>query len=586
MQSQMVIAIHPRTGSPWVLGLHQCSHERIWTSEEQILFKDISLRVKDALSNLLHFKELFNREQFLNRIIDQSPFATWISDSGGTLQRVNPALKRFLNLTDEQLVGKYNVLQDPVVERQGLIPLIRTVYEAGQTINFTCDWDGNDIPTMDLKGSNSVSIEATMFPIHNPEGELTNVVLSWIDITERKQAEEELRQSEETYRTLLSNLDSGVVVHAPDTSIIIANSTACSLLGLSEEQMKGKEAIDPQWKFLRDDNSDMPVDEYPVNRVLSTNEPLRNLVVGVNRPHIGDMVWVLVNGFSVFNESGQVAQVIISFVDITERKRAEQALQESEKKFHTLFETMTEMAVLHEVVFDKSGQTINYRITDCNNAFTKITGINKAEAIGKLATEVYQTETAPYLEEYAQVERSGEPYEFTIYHAPMDKHFLISAVSPQKGQFATISTDITAIKQIEEVVSTKNKELENYLFVASHDLRSPLVNIQGFSRRLQKQIDSMTQTIFSECRLDKKTKLSLEKITNEGIPKSLDFIFVNVAKMNNLINGLLQISRTGRVKMTIKKINVNKLIEKIGQALSFQIEEGEAIIHIGALPDC
>ncbi len=132
---------------------------------------------------------------FIDSIIEQSPFAIWISDTEGTLQRANRALKKYLNLTDEQLVGKYNAFRDPIAERQGLLPLFRTVYEEGKTINFTCDWDGNDIPTMDLKGSKSVSIEATMFPIHNSEGKLTNVVMSWTDVTERKQLEEKLQQS-------------------------------------------------------------------------------------------------------------------------------------------------------------------------------------------------------------------------------------------------------------------------------------------------------------------------------------------------------------------------------------------------------
>ena len=73
------------------------------------------------------------------------------------------------------------------------------------------------------------------------------------DITERKQAEAERRKSEEIYRNLLNNLDAGVVVHAPDTSIMISNQSACRIMGLSEDQMIGKEAIDPQWKFLHED---------------------------------------------------------------------------------------------------------------------------------------------------------------------------------------------------------------------------------------------------------------------------------------------------------------------------------------------
>ncbi len=137
-------------------------------------------------------QDLRTRESFLNSIITQSPFAMWIFDSKGTLQQVNPALNKFLNLTDEQLVGKYTIFKDTVIEKQGLMPLIRTVYEEGKTVNFTCDWDGNDIPAMNLEGSNSVNVEATMFPIHNPAGELTNVVLNWIDISERRKAEENI----------------------------------------------------------------------------------------------------------------------------------------------------------------------------------------------------------------------------------------------------------------------------------------------------------------------------------------------------------------------------------------------------------
>ncbi len=158
-------------------------------------------------------KELQESKSLLSNVIQQSPFAIWISDAEGTLQLANPALKKFLNLTDEQLVGKYNVLQDPVVERQGLMPLIRTVYEEGASISFTADWDGNDIPSLNLKGSKSVTIDATMFPIFSTEGELTNVVLNWIDITERQRTQNALLENEARFRSLFENLYDGVAIY-------------------------------------------------------------------------------------------------------------------------------------------------------------------------------------------------------------------------------------------------------------------------------------------------------------------------------------------------------------------------------------
>ncbi|MEI7811808.1 MAG: PAS domain-containing sensor histidine kinase [Ignavibacteria bacterium] len=281
--------------------------------------------------------------------------------------------------------------------------------------------------------------------------------------------------------------------------------------------------------------------------------------------------------------------VIFSFEgnarDITERRLAEQAVHESEEKLNTLFSSMTEMVVLHELVFNEQNTVINYRITDCNHAFTKVTGIKKEDAIGKLATEVYQTDTPPHLEKFIHVGSTGEPCEYSAYFAPMDKHFMISVVSPLKNHVATISTDVTAIRQIQEVMATINKELENYLYIASHDLRAPLVNIQGFSQRLQKQADSI-KSFLDEHQLETKAMTILDKITNEDIPKTLNFIFSNVIKMDSLINGLLQISRTGQIKMVIRKIDMSKLFKTIITALNFQITELSAKVMVEDISDC
>jgi len=146
------------------------------------------------------------------------------------------------------------------------------------------------------------------------------------------------------------------------------------------------------------------------------------------------------------NENGFFEQVILSrsFNKMTlELKSKIDALSESETKFRTLFDSMTEMVVLHKLYVNSKGEPIDYQIIDCNKAFTDTTGMEKGDAIGKLATEVYQTETAPYLTEFSHVALTGEKYEYSTYYQPMDKHFHISTVSPRKGHFATVTTDIS-----------------------------------------------------------------------------------------------------------------------------------------------
>ena len=144
------------------------------------------------------------------------------------------------------------------------------------------------------------------------------------------QREETLRKSEERNRGLLANLDAGIVVHAADTSIITNNHRASVILGLSDQQMSGKLAIDPEWTFLHENHEPFSLEEYPVNQIASKKQAIRNFVLGINRPATNDVVWVSVNGFPELDSKGEITEIVISFFDITERKQVEERLRESE----------------------------------------------------------------------------------------------------------------------------------------------------------------------------------------------------------------------------------------------------------------
>ncbi len=152
-----------------------------------------------------------------------------------------------------------------------------------------------------------------------------------------------------------------------------------------------------------------------------------------------------------------------------------------EEKFNRLFAAMSEGACLHEMVYDASGTAVDYRILDANPAYEQITGLKKEAVVGALASEVYQTGAAPFLETYARVAATGQAERFTIYWPPMAKHFRISVFSPAKGQFASIFTDITEKYHAEQYLQESQEEL-----VAIYNHAPLLLMLLDHERRVRK----------------------------------------------------------------------------------------------------
>ena len=146
------------------------------------------------------------------------------------------------------------------------------------------------------------------------------------DISARKRAEAALRTKEEAHWSLLENLPVGVVVHAPDTRIVLGNPEAAHLLGMSPNQMLGRDALDPDWRFVREDGSRMPANEFPVNQVITTGHMLKNFVMGIARDTDGEITWVLVNAYPEFESGNLLRQVVVTFADISDIKSSEERI--------------------------------------------------------------------------------------------------------------------------------------------------------------------------------------------------------------------------------------------------------------------
>ncbi|HWI59971.1 MAG TPA: PAS domain S-box protein [Bacillota bacterium] len=155
----------------------------------------------------------------------------------------------------------------------------------------------------------------------------------------------------------------------------------------------------------------------------------------------------------------------------------------------------------------------------------------------------------------------------------------------QIGQFIQRKQAEAKLADLAQTLTEKNKELETIVYVASHDLRSPLVNIQGFSKELALACERL-RTRFGGLNVPNPTAAELRLLLTEEIPEALDFIQAGVAKIDVLLSGFLRYSRLGRAALRLEHLNMNALLAGIVRTLEFQLQQTGATLRLDPLPDC
>jgi len=177
----------------------------------------------------------------------------------------------------------------------------------------------------------------------------------------------------------------------------------------------------------------------------------------------------------VHDEKGDLQHFMVLAEDITERKRVEQALVQSESRYRTLFNEMNEGFVLSEVVFDNTGRAINFVILDMNPAFERLAGLHRDRSVGKTLTEVMPGTESGWLEFWAERAESRQPGQLEDYATFLGKYIQVVCFSPREGQLASFFSDVTERKSVEAALRESNERLMT--------LSRQLVQIQESERR-------------------------------------------------------------------------------------------------------
>jgi PAS domain S-box-containing protein len=268
------------------------------------------------------------------------------------------------------------------------------------------------------------------------------------NVTERKRAEEALRESEQIHRALIDGLPDTVMrfdrdgrhLFVSDNVREVVDIEVAQFIGRTHAEMGFPEDLCHFW-------------EESIQQVFDSGAPFETEFTFESKVGTTTSNWRLIPERDAY---GAVSSVLSISRDITAQRQAEQ-------EYQTLFREMLDGFALHEIVCDAEGEPVDYRFLAVNPAFERMTGLKAETIIGRTVLEVMPSTEKHWIEIFGKVALSGEPVSFENYAAELGKHFEVRAFRPFVGRFVCICQDITEHKRAEEALQ-ESEEKHRRLF--------------------------------------------------------------------------------------------------------------------------
>ncbi len=453
VQSQMFMAIHPKIGKPWVFGMHQCSHPRIWTDDERALFNEIGRRVADGLSSMLIFRDLRESEERFRSLFENATIGMYRTTPDGKILLANPALVTMLGYSS------FAELSQRDLEAEGYEPgyersLFRQRIESnGEVKGLESVWTRKD--------GKSIFVRESARVIRNMKGDVAYYEGLVEDITEGKLAEIALRNSQEFLQRVVDAVHTPIFYKDADGRYLGCNKAFEDYTGIPQKELLGKSVFDITSRDLAERYfaKDKELFDHPG---VQTYESTVMASDGRRR-------YVVFSKATFSNADGRIGGLVGSIFDITERKQAEEALKESEEKYRLLFESNP----IPMWVYDLE----SLRFLAVNEAAVMKYGYSKDEFLAMTLKDIRPSEEMPRLmqnvAEATQKVQASSPWvhrakDGITFSVEIHSHSIEYSGRPAR---LVMSNDITERKRAEEEIRQLNAELEQRVEARTRELR-------------------------------------------------------------------------------------------------------------------
>ncbi|MGE5394321.1 MAG: ATP-binding protein [Candidatus Saccharibacteria bacterium] len=433
-------------------------------------------------------------------------------------------------------------------------------------------------------------------------------------------------ENEEKFRILFETMSTGIVFQDAEGNIISANSASQKILGLTLDKMLGRTSMNPEWRPVDEHKNKLTGEQLPPMISLQSGKSIDNFVLGIYNPALDDYVWLLVNSVPLFHEGQKNAyQVCSTFMDITDRKKAEEALLKSQGESKHLLEVADKSRhILLSVVEDeqrarKEVKDLNERLNELIYAVKelssaksieniqhivafsarKLTGADGATIVLRDNNQCYyadedaisplwkgkrfpmemcisgwvmmnnQTTAIPdiYADERIPIEAYRPTFVKSLLMVPVITREPVGAIGIYWSQQYAPST--MEVNLLESLADATARSIENIQLNAQLEERVKLRTQQ--LEAANKELETFTYSVSHDLKaplrgIDGYSRLLQElygKSLNEEATRFIATIRSSTLQMNQLIEDLLQYSRLERSHLQIRPLKVKSYIESI-----------------------
>lgn len=492
------------------------------------------------------------KKQFQDMVENTSDWI-WETDAEGSYTYASPRVKDILGHTPQSLIGKAPFDLMPISERDTKRPVFQKI------IMDKASFHGLINRNLHIDGSERI-LETSGVPIIDRAGELTGYRGIDRDVTESRKLQHDIEQSEATLRSILKAAPIGIGM-VVDRVFTFVNDRFCEMLGYSKNEL-----IDMQSRKIY--HSDEEFHQVGQEKYKQISQKGSGTVETQFKKKNGQLIDVLLSS-TPLDTQDLLKGVTFTALDITDRKKSEQQIKESEERFRVAFQTSPDAININRL---SDGVYI-----EINEGFTTLFGYTRDDVIGKNSLELNLWKDVDDRKRLVEgVTQNGSvknlESQFIAKNGDLHVALISSSIIKIDGEpvILSVTRDITDRKNAENELKkyrnhleklvkrrtgdleAKNKELETFTYSVSHDLKAPLRGIDGYSRLLMEEYS--------------------DKLDEEGL-----FFLNNVRQgatlMNTLIEDLLAYSRMERKELHHTSINLKSLIDNLVNQRTHDIEK-------------